>query len=104
MAEDFAGAFVVACLDAGVVGDGVHDVGLHEDDGAIVESVGEEVSGPEVGVFSNREGVWIVGWIDEGGESAGFGEDFCDGGSEVGFFVVDALEEFFEHGESLVGE
>ena len=104
MAEDFTGAFVISGLDAGMVGDGIHDVGFHEDDGAVVESVGEEVSGPEVGVFSNRERVGVVGRIDEGGEAAGFGEDFGDGGSEFGFFVVGALEEFFEHGEALVGE
>lgn len=42
-AEDFAGAFVIAGLDAGMIGDGVHHVGLHEDDRAVVEPVGEEV-------------------------------------------------------------
>ncbi len=36
---DFTQAEVVACLDAVVVGDGIHDVGFHENDGAVIESV-----------------------------------------------------------------
>ena len=38
---DFADSFVVARLDACVVEGGVHDVGFHEDDRAVVEPVGE---------------------------------------------------------------
>lgn len=38
-AVNFFESFVISGLDAGVIVGGVHDVGLHEDDGAIVEAV-----------------------------------------------------------------
>ncbi len=49
--SNLAQAVVITGLDAWVVDGGVHDVGLGEDDGAVVETIGEEVSRPEVGIF-----------------------------------------------------
>ncbi len=98
------GKFVEGGLEAWVVDGGVHDVGFHEEDGAVVEAVGEEVAGVEVGVVFDGADVVGEGVVDVGGEFGDFRKGLGDGLGDEGFFFVGALEEFFEEGEALVGE
>ena len=101
---NFAESAVVACLDAGVVDGGVHDVGFHENDGAVVESVGEQVTDPEVGLAGDGADGFGLGRVGVGWQTADLGEGPGDGGSDEDFFLMGALEEFLEQGETLVGE
>ena len=47
--DEFA-SFIVAGFDAFDEVGAVHDVGFEENDGALIESGGEKIAGPEVGV------------------------------------------------------
>lgn len=49
----FAKYFLWVFCEAFDEGVAVHDVGFHEDDGALVEAIGEEVTGPEVRMLIN---------------------------------------------------
>ena len=101
LAVDFAGAFVIAGLEAGVVDGGVHDVGFHEDDGAVVEAVGEEVACPEKGVGGDGTDVVAARRVDVGGQFGNFREGGGDALPDDGFLFVGALEELLEHGDPL---
>src|SRR5690606_797441 len=60
---------VLSGLDPGVGLAVVHAVGLEEDHGTEVGTVGEEVAGPEVGLVA--DGLGVAAAVGEGGE-AGF--------------------------------
>ena len=95
-AVDFAQPFVIAGLDAGVVDGGVHDVGLHEDHGGIVEAVGEEVASVEEGAGGDGADVAAAGRVDVGGEFGNFREGLGDGFPDERLLLMGALEELFQ--------
>lgn len=101
---DFPESLVVTSLNAGVVGGGIHDIGFHENDGAIVEAVGEEVACPEVRVAGDLADIGRARRIKIGGQSAFFRKSIGDACSNAGFLLMGALEKFLEKGETLVGE
>ena len=78
-----------------MVDGGVHHVGFHEDDGAVVEAVGEQVARPQVGVAVDRQGVERTGRIDEWRQAGDGREGVGDGGSDEGFLLVGAAQQFF---------
>ena len=101
---DFPQAFVIPSLDSGVVDGGVHDVGFQENDGAVIEPVGEEIASPKIGLAGKSANTGGFRWILISGQAGLFGEYLRDGGSDLEFFLVPALEDFLEQGEALVGE
>ena len=101
-AVDLLPAVVVAGLDAGEDLLAVHDVGFEKEDGAFVESVGEQVAGPEVGIVGDVDGAQGERFVLVGRKGGDLLEcaDQLDG---EGFFLgMDSLCDLQEHFESFV--
>ncbi len=62
---DFTQAEVVACLDPVVVGDGIHDVGFHENDGAVIEAIRQKVASVEVRAVGDSSKIGSSRMINE---------------------------------------
>ncbi len=101
-AIDVSGAFVVAEFVAGDEFRAIHDVGLKEDDWALVEAIGEEVASPEGRMLSDFFGETVGRVVLIGGQSGlggeGVGEGFGEGDFELGI----AGEEADEHLKAFV--
>lgn len=80
----------------------IHDEGFHEDDGALVESIGEEITGPEVGVLGEVFRSPRVPRVTVRRERDEFVEGGRDFAGEGDFFFDGAGEKALEHLESFV--